>query len=350
MPPPSVIEQQLIFTVADPGRSHVTVRLDCDDALAGPRRFRRTSGGWVLAMPRPELLRVEYRLVVLGRDGATHVILDPDNPELVRTAFGDRSVALLPGYKPPWWLAVEHDAGELTEIVHTDPTLGDLPITVWAPSSLAPSDPAPLLVVNDGPEYAELAAVTRYAAALQDAGSLPAFRVALMHPLDRDEWYAANPVYRAAASEAIRQVMADFATDLPLVAMGASLGGLSAVLTALEADHDVPYGGVFAQSGSFFQATLDPQESTYPYFEQVSAATSEVSQSGPAQHPLTIGLTCGALEENLANNQAMAAALAAQGHRVVLRELPDLHNYTAWRDALDPGLTDVLRAAWGTQG
>jgi len=30
--------------------------------------------------------------------------------------------------------------------------------------------------------------------------------------------------------------------------------------------------------------------------------------------------------------------------------VPDLHNYTAWRDSLDPALTDLLRKCWGTTG
>jgi enterochelin esterase-like enzyme len=342
MSPSSVIEQQLIFTLADPTRSNVAVRLDCDDAVTGPRRFRRTGEGWALAVPRPDLSRVEYRLVVTGRDGTTRVICDPDNPERVRTAFGERSVALMPGYERPWW----RDPGSLTELTHADTTLGDLPVTVWAPSSLSPADPAPLLVVNDGPEYAELADLTGYAAALQCAGALPVFRMALMQPVDRDEWYAANRDYLAATYAAVRTVMKEFATDLPLVAMGASLGGLSALLTAVDAPDDVPFGGVFAQSGSFFQATLDPQESTYPYFDQVATATAELVARGTAQRAVMIGLTCGGLEENLANNQAMATALSTQGHRVVLREIKDLHNYTAWRDSLDPALTEVLRAVW----
>ena len=44
----------------------------------------------------------------------------------------------------------------------------------------------------------------------------------------------------------------------------------------------------------------------------------------------------------VANNQAMAATLAALGYPVQVRTVPDVHNYTAWRDALDPDLTDLL--------
>jgi enterochelin esterase family protein len=42
----------------------------------------------------------------------------------------------------------------------------------------------------------------------------------------------------------------------------------------------------------------------------------------------------------------MASALAAQGYDARLYEVRDLHNYTGWRDAFDPHLTDLLRCAW----
>ena len=53
-------------------------------------------------------------------------------------------------------------------------------------------------------------------------------------------------------------------------------------------------------------------------------------------------MTCWALEENLANNRIMARALAAQGYDVTLREVRDVHSYTAWRDAFHPWLTGLL--------
>jgi enterochelin esterase-like enzyme len=53
-------------------------------------------------------------------------------------------------------------------------------------------------------------------------------------------------------------------------------------------------------------------------------------------------LTCGVVEENLANNRDMASVLAAQGYPVSFTEVPDGHNWTGWRDALDPPLTDLL--------
>ena len=57
-------------------------------------------------------------------------------------------------------------------------------------------------------------------------------------------------------------------------------------------------------------------------------------------------LTCGAEEENAANNGLMAAALERQGHPVRFVENRDMHNYTGWRDTFDPHLADLLEVVW----
>ena len=53
-------------------------------------------------------------------------------------------------------------------------------------------------------------------------------------------------------------------------------------------------------------------------------------------------MTCGTEEENVYNNRVIAAALAEQGYVAKLDEVPDMHNYTGWRDAFDPYLTALL--------
>ena len=345
---PSVIEEALVFTLDDPDRRFVRVGLDCDDAVLGRRRFRRTTTGWQLAIPRPDLNRLEYRLVVTERGGATAVICDPANPERVATAFGDRSVALMPGYERPAWLKRETCPGRSTEIVHTfddpDDDITEVPVTLWSPDGLAGDDQARLLVVHDGPEYAELASLTHYAAAQIEDRVVPPFRLALMQPVHRDLWYSANETYLAAELAVLDQLVEQVPTTDRWVTLGASLGGLTSLLLA-GAGGD-RFGGVMAQSGSFFTSDLDPQESSYPYFDRVTGAVREVEQKGHTDRPLQIALTCGRLEENFANNDAMASALDDQGHLVAFAPVADLHNYTAWRDALHPNLTDLLRAVW----
>ena len=44
----------------------------------------------------------------------------------------------------------------------------------------------------------------------------------------------------------------------------------------------------------------------------------------------------------MANNRLMTQVLRADGYPANLHEVPDMHNYTAWRDAFDPHLTRLL--------
>jgi enterochelin esterase-like enzyme len=340
---PSVIEGSLVFTLDDAARDLARVSLDCDDAITGRRRFRRTANGWLLSIPRPDLKRLEYRLVVTDRGGDTQVVCDPANPERVRTAFGERSVALMPGYERPRWLQQDVDLGIMTDRTVVPLTI---PVTLWSPSGLDPGERARLLVVHDGPEYVDLADLAHYAGSVIASGEVPPFRMVLMHPVERDRWYAANDDYLDAEASVLEWLDAQLPTVGPWVTLGASLGGLTSLLLALRSGER--FGGVLTQSGSFFTSDLDPQESTYPYFDRVVEAVREVEQSTTTDRPLQVAITCGRLEENFANNDAMASALADQGHLVTFVPVPDLHNYTAWRDALDPALTDLLRTVWGT--
>lgn len=352
MSPASVIESQLVFTAADPGWRLRLVQLECDDAIAGVRRFRRSSKGWVLTIPRPALQRVEYRYLLTAADGTTAVVLDPGNNERVATAFGDRSVVLMPGYQRPAWLRasgsrlpVHRLVDEFAGMLVATEQVGGLPVEVWSPAGLANDEPAPLLVVHDGPEMVTLAALDMYASEMVSSAVLPAFRMMLCRPVRRDEWYAANDSYLAAELVAINEVTQRYATHLDrIVVMGASLGGLTALLLAMGDGFD--FAGVLCQSGSFFQPDLDPQESSYPWFGRIVDSVRAIPELAARRRPLPIALSCGALEENAANNHAMAERLRAAGHDVRYLEVADLHNYTAWRDSWDPALTDLLRDCW----
>ena len=72
----------------------------------------------------------------------------------------------------------------------------------------------------------------------------------------------------------------------------------------------------------------------------------ETLRQGPHPDPVLVALTCGSAEENLENNRLMARALWTQGYPAALHEVPDMHNYTAWRDAFEPHLSDLLARAW----
>jgi enterochelin esterase family protein len=129
------------------------------------------------------------------------------------------------------------------------------------------------------------------------------------------------------------------------VLMGQSLGALAALHAAWTSP--LTFAGLFLQSGSFFTAALDPQESGFERWGQVTGFVASVhaaSQAAPDAPPVTF--TCGTAEENLANNLAMRDHLAAVGVEVGWGDVRDGHTWTCWRDTLDPHLTDLLTRVW----
>jgi enterochelin esterase family protein len=327
--------------VDDPEQRYAAVRLWSDLPLR-ERDFRRDDGAWVLRLPPMQLERLEYLLEVRCHDGTTEVMLDPGNPRSAPGAFGDKSVAVGMGYRPPAWLDGIALEGKL-EHVAIRVQGHDLDVGVWSPPG---DDRLPLLVAHDGPEYAELASLIRYAGAMMARGVLPRFRVALLPPGDRDEWYSASAVYGRALTYRILPALRDLVpvAGLP-IGMGASLGALA----MLQAQRAWPgtFAGLFLQSGSFFVRRFDSHESGFPRYGRVVRFVGGVLRARSHPEPLPTAMTCGAEEENVHNNRLMAAALSAQGYDASLHELPDLHNYTSWRDAFDPHLTRLLTRLWG---
>ncbi len=325
--------------VDDPEERYAAVRLCSDLSLACPE-FVRDDGGWVLRLPDNHLERLEYQLELSGHDGDRVVVCDPGNPERAPGAFGEKSVLAAPGYRPPAWLEEPAVVGAFEGIGLR--VLGrDLDVGVWSPCEGA----LPLLVAHDGPEYDALAALTRYAGAMIERGTLPPFRVALLPPGDRDEWYSASAAYgRSLCDRIVPALGREFDVAGGAVGMGASLGGLA----MLQAQRSRPgvFAGLFLQSASFFVPRFDRHESGLPRYARIVRFVRGVLRTPAFDHPVPVGMTCGAEEENVHNNRMMSSALAAQGYDADLSEVPDLHNYTCWRDGLDPHLTRLLADLW----
>jgi enterochelin esterase-like enzyme len=343
------VSEALTLRFADPEHALKGVRLVAPHGLTAPTlEYAREDGGWSLTLPDPGVQRLEYELELVHADGGTETINDPGTPLRSPGAFGEKSVAELPGYAPPTWLdAPKAESRDEPLAIRTRALRRKVYGTLWSPEGSEPHDPLPLLVANDGPEYAELAGLTAYAAAMLVAGRLPPHRIALLRPDHRDEWYSASSAYgRALATEVIPALRGAYSTEGMPVGIGASLGGL-AMLHA-QRRHPHVLGGLFLQSGSFFTPRHDAQESGFPRFRRIVAFTRATLEAGRHHDPVPVILTCGVREENVHNNRLMAQALALQGYPAQLHELPDLHNFTAWRDALDPHLADLLTEAWAT--
>lgn len=334
----------MTFRLADPERRYAAVRLCSDLPLSERERsYARDGDEWVLELEPRAIERLEYHVEVIDHDGATQTGPDPDNPLRAPGAFGEKSVLLLPGYQPPAWLDAPTVEGRYQDFSVRGRGLGaNVTGRIWSPLT---DEPLPLLVAHDGPEYDKLAFLTRYSAAMIAAEMLPPHRVALLAPGPRDEWYSASALYSRAlyvdVVPALRQAVA--VTGDP-VGMGASLGALAMLVTQRRAPGT--FAALFLQSGSFFMPRFDSQESGFARFARIVRVVRRILRAGEHPNPIPVALTCGSAEENVLNNRVMARALAEQGYPARLDEVPDLHNYTAWRDAFDPHLTRLLQAVW----
>jgi enterochelin esterase-like enzyme len=240
----------------------------------------------------------------------------------------------------PWWLTADRVPGRRRRIVVTSrPLRARIRVAVWSPAGA--TGELPLLVAHDGAEYDRRAALTRYAAAAIAAGELPPHRVALLEPGDRNEWYSAAALYARALCTEVLPALPSAGRP---VGMGASLGAL-AMLHAQRRDPG-SFGALFLQSGSYFQPRFDAHESGFPRYRRIVRFVRSVLRAPPHPEPVPVVLTCASAEENVRNNRVMARALASQGYDAALEEVAGQHDFTAWRDALDPHLTRLLRRMW----
>jgi len=348
---PVVRKTEIEFSLPDRDGSLAAVALAHE--LRRPRRapFRRRyrRGPWQLRLPRPPATRLEYLLELTHANGSIELVPDPTNPLRAPGPFGDKSVVELPGYEAPAW--VDDDGsppGELEPLELRTRRVGRFGGLLWSAHDSDPREPLPLLLVHDGPEYAEYSELPRLLDHLVAFGEVPPLRAALLRPpRDRNETYSAANVYaRAFAVEILPGLIERAPTARPPAALGASLGGLA----FLHAHSLYPglLGGLFLQSGSFFRRRFDRQEAGFPRFDRISRFVGRVL-AGPdrgAPPPVPVTITCGAAEENLDNNRAVAAALDGAGYPLEYVEHPDAHNWISWRDVLHPHLAELLLRAW----
>jgi enterochelin esterase-like enzyme len=324
---PEVHSDRVVFRLEDQGYGYVRLQQELERPRSGPP-FARTDGGhWELRFRRHQVDRMEYRLEADG-----DAFCDPHNPLRAPGAFGDKSVVEFPGYRAPGWLAAPDPEPARPIGEH---------VSLWSAPGTDPRMPLPLLVAHDGGEYERLAGLTKLISHAVATGRLPPCRVALLDPVDRDHTYSASARYARELTARLPQL----APATRTAGIGASLGALA--LLHARWLHPGAFGALMLQSGSFFRTRWDRQESGFPRFRRISRFVGQVLHAGPAAAPIAITLTCGAAEENLANNRAVAAALRRQGYAVTLHVNRDAHNYVGWRDTLDPHLVQLLARAWG---
>ena len=349
---PQVLDEVVIFSLPDPDHALRGVRLlqEIRRPRNGPE-FQRDPNEdvWKAAFLRPKADRMEYQLELQHEDGAYEVIPDPGNPLTAEGPFGHKSVLELPGYAPPAWLEEDAPAGIETPTLIASRILRDrMPAIVWAPAGTDPEEPLPLLVAHDGPEYAKFSALTQYLSVMVAKGRIPRMRAGLVGPVDRNNTYSASAAYSRAMAHEILPALSRLAPTphgrSARIGMGASLGARAMLVMHRRAP--ATFGGLFLQSGSFFRQRFDRHEWGFPRFRRISRFVGGVLALDDWTHPIPVTMTCGTVEENLANNRAVSDALAAQGYDAYLFENRDGHNWVGWRDTFAPPLTDLLARVW----
>jgi enterochelin esterase-like enzyme len=337
--PHRVLPDAVEFVLPDPERrlGRVLLAQEVQRPRLGPP-FERAGGTWRVHFPRPAVDRLEYLFEVDGE-----LQPDPGNPRRAPGPFGAKSVVEWPDYRPPAWLDSIADEGRSEWFeVRCRRLVARVRVLLYATPDPPPSE-APLLVVHDGPEYAAFASLTRFLDATSWEERIPPLRAALIQPVDRNETYSASALYAAAL---VRELLPEIARRAPhglRIGMGASLGAL-AMLHA-QRRHPGTFDALFLQSGSFFQQRWDKVESRFPRYRRITRFVGAILRGADEHRPVPVALTCGLAEENLANNRAVAGALARQGHPGWLAEARDAHNWISWRDALDPHLPALIKLA-----
>ncbi|MEE8599960.1 alpha/beta hydrolase [Euzebya tangerina] len=352
---PVLTDAEITFVLPDPDRRYQEVTLYQE--LQRPRESPVATwadGEWRARLPRVDQApkgpkRMEYAFVVTHPDGGKEFITDPGNPVVADGPFGAKSVLQFPTYQPPAWLQAEAPAGGFGHIEWSEIPLSRyrsaVTCGVWTPAGHNRDDELPLLLVHDGPEFDELSRLTHLLALAVAEGRIPPMRAALLAPVPnrRNETYSASAHYADALATRVVPHLDHHAPspadDRPAV-MGASLGALAALHAAHR--HPATFGDLVLLSGSYFRMRSDHQERGFAHFNRISRFVGRVA-TGRATLPVrTIAISVGTVEENYVNNQIMASGLEAAGHDVRLTTFADGHTYTAWRDALDPVLLDVL--------
>ena len=351
---PQLVGGQIIFRMPDPDHELKVVNLvqEVMRPRVGPAfEYNEDTRDWRLKFPRPDADRMEYMFELVFADGGNEYVTDPLNSLRAPNPFGDKSVIEFPGYAAPAWLDSDESAGgsRVETLIPSRTLRSELRTIVWTAPGAGEDESLPVLIAHDGPEYDEFSSLTRLLGLAVEAGRLPLMRAVLIGPVDRNQTYSASAAFARAFTYEVLPAVGRFAPAphgrRMRVGIGASLGGLA--MLHVHRHNPASFGALFLQSGSYFRQRYDKQESGFARFRRISRFMGRVLTAEEWAHPIPITMTCGTIEENLANNRATRDALQRQGYDVKLHENRDGHNWTAWRDTFDPHLIDLLAKVWG---
>jgi enterochelin esterase-like enzyme len=305
-----------------------------------PRRLRRAgAGAWSTSFKLPRNAYLEYAF----RDPQTgQTLKDPFNPRTVANGLGGRNhffyMPEAEGPTPLVYLPADGMRGRLTQ--HTlaaewVTTSRQRRVYLYHPPT---KKPVPLLVVYDGLDYLRLGRLAEIVDNLIAHGSIRPLSVAFLQNAGEGARSVEYSCSEATLVFAARDVVGLAGQHLKLLdprrspgsygVMGASLGGLMAVYTAMRLPH--VFGRALSQSGAFEHAGYEGE-----------TIVRQVARHFPTP-PVRIWMGCGAMDFLARENRNMYSLLREKGYDVTYVEDGGAHNYTTWRDGLWRGLVHLF--------
>lgn len=263
--------------------------------------------------------RIEYKLIVNGR-----WINDPMNPEWVGNGLGGvNSVLSMPEYAGASF--DEWGSEPRIERIRISSQIlgGRREVKVFLPRGYeGGGHTLPVLYLQDGSDYLNEAKAARIAESLIGRGQVQPFIIVFIDPRNRMTEYWANDRFADFLGlEVVPAIDARYRTRQDRegrALLGASLGGVASVWTALRMPH--LFARVGGQSSAFW---IDR--------ERVTRALAQLP--GPAELPFRFYFDVGRIE-GAATNRRVYEVLTSRGYPVDYREAWTGHNWTSWRDRL----------------
>jgi len=320
----------------------------CQRVVGLPDRIplRRVHGTdlWHLVLELPAGSRVEYQIEI-RRGEHWERFNDPLNPRLSHSPVGSSSVCFGPGYETPDWVLPDPEArpGELRELVIPSRALKrDARVSLYLPARFRPTASYPLLIVHDGSDFLQYAAMKTVLDNLIHRMDIAEVVVAFTDPGDRLVEYANATAHARFLTD---ELLPELEVSLPLVGqrggrclLGSSFGAVASLAAAYRAP-DV-YGALVLMSGSFVFTDIGMEHGGGPVFDPVVKFVNRFREK-PRRLADRVFMSCGVYEPLIVPNRSMAHVFEDTGMRVRYVEARDGHSWENWRDRLQAALSWV---------
>jgi len=300
---------------------------------------------WAATATLPSGSRVEYQLET-RRGDHYESFNDPLNPKVAHSPMGSSSVCAATGYEVPDWVHHDPEArqGEIVEDVLRSKALRrEQPVKLYLPARYTAAQRYPLLVVHDGTDYLDYAAMKTVLDNLIHRLDVAPVVVAFVPPRDRLKEYPNHaPHARFIARELVPRLAERFSlVDDPQgrCLMGSSFGGIASLSTAVR--YPGEFGSLLLQSASMVFTDIGSDHGGGPYFDPVVKFVNRY-RAKPTRPVDRIFMSCGTYEPLITPNRSMVPVFREAGMTVRYVEARDGHNWEDWRDRLRDGLSWIF--------